>query len=70
MQSLQLSFTLSAGLDQVANKDVAVLERFTILLYDHASYYVCIDEFISTFILRRDKPWMPFLIPEQDLYST
>ena len=70
MQSLQLSFTLSAGPDQVANKDVAVLEQFTFLLYDHASYYVCIDEFISTFILIRDKPWMTLLLPKLALYST
>ena len=35
---------LSAGPDEVPNEDVAVLERFTILLYDRTSDLVCIDE--------------------------
>ena len=35
---------LSAGPDEGTNEDVAVLERFTILLYDRTSDLVCIDE--------------------------
>ena len=35
---------LSAGPDEVTNEYVAVLERFTILLYDRTSDLVCIDE--------------------------
>ena len=35
---------LSAGPDQVANEDIAVLELFTILLYDRTSDLVSIDE--------------------------
>ena len=35
---------LSAGPDEVPNEDVAVLERFTILLYDRTSDLISIDE--------------------------
>ena len=35
---------LSAGPDEVPNEDIAVLERFTILLYDHTSDLISMDE--------------------------
>ena len=61
---------LSAGPDEVPNEDVAVLEQFTILLYDHTSDLITLMKLGSTFLPRRDEPWMPFLLPEQPLCST
>ena len=45
--------TLSTGPAQITNNDVAVLEWFTILLYDHTSSTVKIDEARQKIVMKK-----------------
>ena len=58
---------LSTGSDQVTNEDVVMLEQFTILLYDHTSDMVRIDEARKHLFIKKgramdaEQPWYNIL---------
>ena len=52
---------LSAGQAHIKNDDIAALEWFTILLYDHTSSIIMLIKITKNYSQRREEQWMLFL---------